>query len=175
MIDEMQDYSYLQFVILQNLFSCSMTILGDRAQTVDDVPQDVLQFLPKIFGKQVRKIEMYKSYRNTIEIAEYASAITNVTGIKYLERHGKPVEETAVSSKKEAWKHMLEKVNLGVEGYETAAVLTMTEKEAKEAYAYLKKKRELALCTKNLKQMRVCIQWSKPALLHMMLSVLLII
>lgn len=141
-IDEMQDYSYLQYVILQNLFSCSMTILGDRAQTVDDVPQDVLTFLPKVFGKQVRKIEMNKSYRNTLEIAEYASAITNVTGIKYLERHGKPVVEEWIDSKKDAYKSILGCVNLGAEGYETAAVLTLTEKEAKEAYAYLKKKRE---------------------------------
>jgi len=141
-IDEMQDYSYLQYVILQNIFSCSMTILGDRAQTVDNVPQDVLLFLPKLFGKHVRTIEMNKSYRNTIEIAEYASAVTNVTGVKYLERHGKPVEEILVSSKKEALSQILEKVNLGLEGFETAAILTMTEKEAKEAYKYLKEKRE---------------------------------
>lgn len=141
-IDEMQDYSYLQYVILQNLFSCSMTILGDRAQTVDDVPQDVLTFLPKLFGKKVRTIEMNKSYRNTIEIAEYASKITNITGIKYLERHGKPVVESVVKSSKKALEQILESVNLGMEGFETAAVLTMTEKETKEAYKYLKDKRE---------------------------------
>lgn len=140
-IDEMQDYSYLQYVILQNLFSCSMTILGDRAQTVDDVPQDVLTFLPKIFGKQVRKIEMNKSYRNTLEIAEYASAITDVRGIKYLERHGKPVEENKILSMQEGLEKVLDMVNLGVDGYETAAVLTMTEEEAIAAYAYLKGKR----------------------------------
>ena len=34
-IDEMQDYSYLQYVILGLLFPCNMTILVDRAQTVD--------------------------------------------------------------------------------------------------------------------------------------------
>ena len=141
-IDEMQDYSYLQYVILQNMFSCSMTILGDRAQTVDDEPHDVLDFLPSLFGKKMRKIEMRKSYRNTIEIVEYASTVTDVTGIEYLERHGKPVEEIQASSRKEALKHMLENINLGVDGYETAAILTMTEKEAKEIYAYLKRKRE---------------------------------
>lgn len=141
-IDEMQDYSYLQYVILQNLFSCSMTILGDRSQTVDDVPQDVLTFLPKIMGKHVRKIEMNKSYRNTMEIAEYASAITDVAGIKYLERHGKPVVEEIVDSIKKALEKVLEHVNLGADGYETAAVLTMTEAEAKEVYAYLKRKLE---------------------------------
>ncbi len=141
-IDEMQDYSYLQYVILQNLFTCNMTILGDRAQTVDDKPQDVLTFLPKLFGKEIRRIEMNKSYRNTIEIAEYAAKITNVTEIKFLERHGKEVEELEVHSQKEALEDLLTKVNLGADGYETVAVLTMTDRAAKQAYQYLKKVRE---------------------------------
>lgn len=132
-IDEMQDYSYLQYVILQNMFSCNMTILGDRAQTVDDVPRDVLTFLPKIFGKQMRVIEMKRSYRNTLEIAEYASAVTGVTDIKYLERHGKAVVEKECESPKEALKDILSKT-----GLETTAILTMTEKEAKAAYKYVK-------------------------------------
>ena len=54
-IDEMQDYSYLQYTILQTMFDCKMTILGDKAQSMDEQTQDVLAFLPKIFGKQVRK------------------------------------------------------------------------------------------------------------------------
>lgn len=141
-IDEMQDYTYLQYVILQSMFQCNMTILGDRAQTVDDVPRDVLRFLPKLFGKNVRVIEMNKSYRNTIEIAEYASAISNVDGIKFLERHGKPVEEIVLDSKKEMYENIIERVNLGIDAFETAAVLTMSEAEAKKAYRYLKEKRE---------------------------------
>lgn len=141
-IDEMQDYSYLQYVILQNMFSCNMTILGDRAQTVDDKPQDVLQFLPKIFGKQIRKIEMKRSYRNTVEIAKYASTLTNVNDIEYLERHGKPVVEMEVISQKEALKGVLKQVSLGNDGFETAAILTMTEAQAKIAYKYLKQYRE---------------------------------
>ena len=68
-IDEMQDYSYLQYTILANLFSCKMTILGDRAQTMDVRQQDVLKFLPRILGRDLHKIEMNKSYRNTVEIA----------------------------------------------------------------------------------------------------------
>ncbi len=141
-IDEMQDYSYLQYVILQNMFSCNMTLLGDRAQAVDDKPQDVLQFLPKIFGREIRKIEMKRSYRNTLEIAEYASKITGLQGIEYLKRHGKPVVELEVSSEKEALKDVLKQVSLGNDGYETAAILTMTEAQAKAAYKYLKHHRE---------------------------------
>ena len=141
-IDEMQDYSYLQYVILQNMFSCNMTILGDKAQTVDDKPRDVLQFLPKIFGKQVRKIEMKRSYRNTVEISEYASKLTDAKDVIYLERHGKPVVETEIASEKEAFKDILKRAALGREGYETAAILTMTEAQAKKAYKYLKQYRE---------------------------------
>ncbi len=137
-IDEMQDYSYLQYVILERLFPCSMTILGDRAQTMDEQPQDVLRFLPKLFGKKVRQIVMNKSYRNTVEIAEYASKITGVTDIEFLQRHGKPVSEQNVKAAAEALKDVLNNVNLGEDGYETAAVLTMTEKEALEAYLFLK-------------------------------------
>lgn len=141
-IDEMQDYSYLQYVILENMFSCNMTILGDRAQTVDAIPQDVLNFLPQIFGKNIRKIVMERSYRNTLEIAEYASQITDVSNVKYLERHGKPVEEQEFVSEKDAWKEILKHINLGADSYETAAILTMTERQAKAAYKYLKQHRK---------------------------------
>ena len=141
-IDEMQDYTYLQYVILENMFSCNMTILGDRAQTVDDVPQDVLQFLPKVFGKQIRKIEMNRSYRNTLEIAEYAETWTDVKGIQYLERHGKPVVEKVFSSEEQALDEVLLQLQNQEKGYETCAVLTMTEAQAKKAYKYLKQHRE---------------------------------
>ncbi len=66
-VDEMQDYSRLQYKILQMLFPCRMTILGDRAQTMEDRIQDVTTFLPEIFGRDIRTIYMNKSYRNTVE------------------------------------------------------------------------------------------------------------
>ncbi len=151
-IDEMQDYSYLQYVIIQMHFSCNMTILGDKAQTVDDKMQDVLRFLPKVFGKQVRQIEMNKSYRNTEEVAKYAEKVSHVKGIQYIGRHGKEVEEMYGLSKEEMVAHVLENVNVAhgngsdkaddVQGYETAAVLTMTEAEAYDVYQQLKKCRE---------------------------------
>ena len=149
-IDEMQDYSYLQYVILERMFACNMTILGDRAQTIGEKMQDVLRFLPKIFGKNICKIEMNKSYRNTIEIARYAEPMNGVSGIEYIKRHGKEVEEMQLSTWEDAVEAVLKRVNVStgvigrpeVEPYETAAVLTMTEEEARKIYEYLKKKRE---------------------------------
>ena len=143
-IDEMQDYSYLQYVILADMFSCKMTILGDLAQTIDSEIHDVLKFLPKIFGKKnpLRIIEMKDSYRNTLEIAKFAEKVSGVSGIKYLERHGKEVEETEFETMEAALEEILMQADLGPEGYETAAILTMTEKEAKEIYTVLKERRE---------------------------------
>ncbi len=140
-IDEMQDYSYIQYLILAELFSCSMTILGDKFQTMDDHVQDVLSFLPKVFGRKVRKIVMDKSYRNTVEIASYAARLNGSQVPGLLERHGKEVVEASFED--------LEKLLAGVEanlrlqgedGFETAAVLAMTEEEAWEISQLLKKR-----------------------------------
>lgn len=137
-IDEMQDYSYLQYVILEKMFSCNMTILGDKAQTIDAKVQDVMTFLPKLLGRKVRKIELNRSYRNTCEITEYASRIAGITGIEYMKRHGKNVEEIKCTACEDAAEYVLHRIALGEGGYETAAVLTMTEREARRVYDAVK-------------------------------------
>ena len=128
-IDEMQDYSYLQYVLLAKMFSCNMTILGDKAQTIAGKQQDVLTFLPKIFGKKVKRIVMNKSYRNTSEIAEYAKSVGGFKDIQYVARHGKAVERHTIKTLEKTCKEISGKLKLREE-YETAAILTMTEKEA---------------------------------------------
>ena len=137
-IDEMQDYSFMQYVILKNLFQCRMTILGDYAQTMDTKQHDVLKFLPKIFGKEIRTVIMNKSYRNTYEIAKYAEKISGITGLELLERHGKEVEEQRFRTEEEVLDAISEHLNLGAEGYETGAVITMTEEDAYDIYRLLK-------------------------------------
>ena len=167
-VDEMQDYSMIQYLIIQKLFKCKMTILGDREQTMDGDQQDVLTFLPKIFGKDIRRIVMNKSYRNTIEIASYANKLAGITEVELFERHGKPVEEKGFTGLTEALERVVKELRLekqtvteagedmpekaasetdGTENgeelsYETAAVITRTADEAREAYYILQKKLE---------------------------------
>lgn len=169
-VDEMQDYSMIQYLIIQKLFKCRMTILGDREQTMDGDQQDVLTFLPKIFGKDIRRIVMNKSYRNTIEIASYANQLAGITEVELFERHGKPVEEREFPGLAEALERVVKELRLekqavteadadrmemedpetdGAEGqeelsYETAAVITRTADEAREAYYILREKLEEA-------------------------------
>lgn len=136
-IDEMQDYSFLQYVLLSQIFQCRMTILGDYAQTLDTKRHDVLKFLPKIFGKEIRKVILNKSYRNTYEIARYAGEISGIRELELLERHGKEVEEQTFSSVDEMLDAVSCHLNLSGEGYETAALITMTEEEAYDIYRLL--------------------------------------
>lgn len=147
-VDEMQDYSMIQYLIIQRLFKCRMTILGDREQTMDGEQQDVLTFLPKIFGKDIRRIVMNKSYRNTVEIASYANKLAGITEVELFERHGKPVVEKEFPGLEEALESVVRELRLekqaaeDIISYETAAVITRTADEAREAYYILKEKLE---------------------------------
>lgn len=137
-IDEMQDYSRLQYLIIRRMFSCKMTILGDRAQTMADQQQDVLQFLPGIFGKDLRRIEMRKSYRNTVEIASYAANLIGVTDLELFERHGMPVLERDVTDLEAALREAVDTLFPDEKTYETAAVIVPDEKTAERAYLILR-------------------------------------
>ncbi len=139
-IDEMQDYSWLQYRILEKLFRCKMTILGDRSQTIGEHPRDVTGYLSRLFGKKVRKIEMKKSYRNTSEIASYANRLAGISDMELFERHGKPVQEKTFRREEEAFEAAWEALRLAEGGYETAAVLTMTEEEALRAKEFFERK-----------------------------------
>ena len=138
-IDEMQDYSYLQYEILGMLFSCPMTILGDKAQTMDTKIQDVTKFLPTIFGKDIRRIEMNKSYRNTEPIAAYAASLTGETDAELFAREGDAVEMRKFFSREETLSFVADAFSKEADTTETASLLFLTEAEAKAAYRLLEK------------------------------------
>ncbi len=135
-VDEMQDYSYLQFLIIKMLFSCRMTILGDRAQIMDGGQQDAFAFLPGIFGRDIRRIRMNKSYRNTVEIAEYANRLAGIRDMEVFCRHGAVVQEKSAQSLGQALEGTAD--SLMSASYETAAVIFLTEKEAREGAELLR-------------------------------------
>ena len=139
-VDEMQDYSWIQYLLIHKMFPCRMTILGDKAQTMEDETQDVLKFLPKIFGKDIRKIVMNRSYRNTMEVAKYANHLTGIEDMELFERHGEPVDERTFSSTEEALESVLEKWLNRREEFETEALIFLTEREAEHAFLYIEKR-----------------------------------
>ena len=143
-IDEMQDYSRLQYLIIRRMFSCKMTILGDRAQTMADQQQDVLQFLPGIFGKDLRRIEMRKSYRNTVEISDFANEILRhgdfaIYPVEPVLRHGTAVRKEAFDDEEALLAAGVQTIKTWqAQGYETIAVVCRDEAEAADTARKLK-------------------------------------
>lgn len=72
-IDEIQDYSYLQLLVIQSLHpKAHYTLLGDKNQLVHPALKDSLS---SALTEQFLTIELNKSYRSTQEITTYMSAI----------------------------------------------------------------------------------------------------
>ncbi|QUH21285.1 HelD family protein [Alkaliphilus sp. B6464] len=143
-IDEAQDYSPMQYEVLNLLFKeGKFTVLGDIHQSIDkDVNLSIYDTIDEIFNKRKSvKLFLHRSYRSSYEISNFSQKILNIQqNCISLERHGvKPfikynknlvdMDDTIVKNIKELIK----------EGYESIAVICKTAEESKEVYMRLKK------------------------------------
>ena len=87
LVDEMQDYTPIQYAVLGKLFSCRMTILGDSFQSVNPYSSSNIEKIEPYFA-ECQTIELCKSYRSTLEISEFARRIINNQKLVSIERHG---------------------------------------------------------------------------------------
>ncbi len=143
LIDEMQDYSYVQYAIIEEVFKCQMTILGDLYQSIGDEKVDVAKYIRKIFGRDVNYTQMKKSYRQTMEIGKFAANIIGQTDIDFFERSGKE----PLLKKYDDFEYIIADLKLNIEGqlsegYETIAVLCMNIESATLYYNQLKETME---------------------------------
>ncbi|MET4073658.1 3'-5' exonuclease [Hymenobacter sp. UYCo722] len=87
LVDEMQDYTPVQYAVLSRLFGCRKTILGDVSQTVNPYSASSAETIERVFP-QAEVVKLYRSYRSTVEITAFAQRITPNPNIIPLERHG---------------------------------------------------------------------------------------
>ena len=93
LVDEMQDYTPIQYKVLAKLFPCRKTILGDAKQSVNPYSSTTCEQIQRVLvGSEVMKL--CKSYRSTYEITEFAQRIAKNEELEAIERHG---EEPAVA------------------------------------------------------------------------------
>lgn len=95
-VDEMQDYTPIQYAVLSKLFKCNKTILGDRKQSINPYNATSHREIKKIF-KQAEIVTLFKSYRSTVEIMKFAQRIFEDKDIIAIERHG--TEPTIIQCK----------------------------------------------------------------------------
>lgn len=86
-IDEMQDYTPIQYKVLNLLFQCNKTILGDFGQSVNANHLNTLEDMCSIYGGDAL-VELNKSYRSSYEIITFAKRISHVAKLEPVERHG---------------------------------------------------------------------------------------
>ncbi len=156
-IDEMQDYSIFQYAVLDRIFKCRMTILGDRYQvlfydekeTVIDVLREVFETGKSNSGFELK--ELFASYRSTCEITNYANQILG-NGMKaadVIERHGSEPERVQFADEKTAVCHIAEKLQYGeMDGYDNIAVICYDEEQAYNIYKQLDEYTDVTLLTR---------------------------
>ena len=73
-VDEMQDYTPVQYAVLNILYPCKKTILGDFYQNVAPFAGGSLPCLKELYPN-AQVMEIQKSYRSTCEIMKFAGRI----------------------------------------------------------------------------------------------------
>jgi DNA helicase-2/ATP-dependent DNA helicase PcrA len=141
-IDEAQDYSAVQFLVIKELTKCiSMTIVGDSNQRLlplkGQVPMLLLsEIVPNM---NIEHFGLLKSYRSTKEIMEYANKSIEDSRIVPLVRSGEPVVEETAKDQQE----LLSKIDsalsqLRSKEYENIAVLCRDIEETNRLGTMLK-------------------------------------
>ncbi len=158
-IDEAQDFGMMVYYSLKYCMSkCTFTIMGDVSQNInfgcglgdwEELKKVMLPNKYDYFGL------LRKSYRNTVEISEFATNILRhgtfpIYPVEPIIRHGDEVEKTQVKSDGELLERVSEKLqNLKAAGYETIAVICKDIKESEEVYGALSKSLEVKLFSQS--------------------------
>lgn len=142
-IDEAQDYSMLQFLVLQGLTGCrSYTIVGDANQRLIKVEDEPAMLkLKKLYGGFVKNFELNKSYRSTQQIMEYANKVLAEDAIVPFVREGKyDVEEHEVNNGDDLIDKILEILEeYDDDEYENIAIITKGKEELNKIAPELKR------------------------------------
>ncbi len=137
-IDEMQDYSPIQYAVLNLLFQCPKTILGDFSQSINPYSPYTLEDLHQLYeGSQLMRLE--KSYRSTWEIIHFAKKIVAQADFQAVERHGPAPDLLAFPTPEEELEAVCQRIAAFHESkYNALGIVTRTNSEAKALYEELR-------------------------------------
>lgn len=145
-IDEAQDYSFIQFEIIKEMTGCkSYTIVGDSNQRLITTSEEpAMLHLDDVFkdlNVEITKYELNKSYRSTQEIMEYSNKFLDKDKIVPLVRKGEPVIEEEVSNNEEFVDTIISLIeDYEEEGYENIAVIFKDKNELNKFSHVIKEK-----------------------------------
>lgn len=133
-VDEMQDYTPVQYAVLERVFSCDKTILGDVNQSVTISSASSADTIAQVF-RHAESVKLCKSYRSSFEITRFAQRIKPDADLVAIERHGEEPKVVGCRTRKEE----LEGLRNAVAGFPDAGLRTLgivckTQKQADEVH-----------------------------------------
>ncbi len=146
-IDEMQDYTPIQYEVINLLFPCSKTILGDFGQSVNPNHLHTLANLLQVHS-DAELVKLNKSYRSTYEIIHFARYIQDNIELDVIERHGE--EPTLIRCQSE--QKEIEQIKNQIIAFQSSSNVTLgiilkTHDKAKILYDILAGDNEVHLIT----------------------------
>ena len=131
LIDEMQDYSPIQYKVIQKLYPCRRTVLGDASQSVNPYGSSTADMIQKaLVTGEVMKL--CKSYRSTYEITDFAQKIRTNTDLEPVARHGEKPQVIHYKNEKEELSGILDLISVYRESvYKSLGIICKTETQAK--------------------------------------------
>lgn len=101
LVDEMQDYTPVQYAVLSRIFKCNKTILGDSTQQVNPFSATSADVIQEVFPL-ADTVKLVRSYRSTWEITQFAQRIVANPDVVPMERHGdQPVVKHCLDNQEE--------------------------------------------------------------------------
>lgn len=138
LVDEMQDYTPVQYAVVSRVFRCKKTILGDVSQQVNPYSASSAETIQQVFP-QGDTVKLFRSYRSTWEITAFAQNISRNPNIIPMERHGSAPVVTEFENNDEelgAIKSLLERFK--VSGHQSLGIISKTQEQAEFLYAELR-------------------------------------
>jgi DNA helicase-2/ATP-dependent DNA helicase PcrA len=144
-IDEMQDYTPVQYAVMNILFKCRKTLLGDFSQSINPNHLHTLNDLLQLY-KCAELVELNKSYRSTYEIITFAKRIRNVALLEAVERHGDMPTLIYCRNHQEELTQIKRQIDLFQESKNvTLGILMKTNSAAKALYDVLSRNYDMNL------------------------------
>ena len=138
LIDEMQDYSPIQYKVIQKLFPCRKTVLGDAGQSVNPYGSSTAETIQKsLTASEIMKL--CKSYRSTFEITDFAQKIHPNAELEPVARHGEKPQILQFSSAVEELSGIMGLISTyRKSGYKSLGIICKTEQQARKMADMLK-------------------------------------
>lgn len=135
-IDEAQDYSYIQYKVLKEIFkNAKFTVTGDLMQDIYKNNYSSESFISMFEKNKTCVFELNKSYRSSSEITEFSKSIIKNNKIENaVKRLGGEVELYITKRKLEVLKELI----LADYGLNTIAIITNNKYDAEQLYKELK-------------------------------------